>query len=39
MHREERNLALKTVREDSRQMGDLTVNGKVIIYGSYRIIM
>jgi hypothetical protein len=36
MHREERDVYLKTLREDIRQMGDLSVNGKVIIHGSYR---
>jgi len=39
MHREERGVDLKTLREDIRQMGDLSVNGKVIIHGSYRLRM
>jgi len=39
MHREERDVGLKTLREDIRQMEDLSVNGKVIIHGSYRIRM
>jgi hypothetical protein len=30
MHREERNADLKTLREDIKQMGDLSVNGKVL---------
>lgn len=39
MHREERDVDLKTLREDIRQMGDLSVDGKLIIHGSYRIRM
>jgi hypothetical protein len=39
MHREERDVDLKTLRKDISQMGDLSVNGKVIIHESYRIRM
>jgi hypothetical protein len=37
MHIEEMDVDLKTLREDIRQMGDISLNGKLIIYGSYRI--
>jgi len=39
MHREERDVDLKTLRKHIRQMGDLSVNGKIVIHGSYRIRM
>lgn len=41
MHGEERDVDfdLKTLREDIRHVGDLNVNGKVIIRESYRIRM
>jgi hypothetical protein len=39
MHREERAVDSTTLSEDIRQMGDLSVNGKLIIHGSYRIRM